>query len=312
MSRFINLEFDGESEGQSQPPKALVKDEVYYFAEARSAFENGEFEPALRHYSKVLEFNPENAAAWAGQVRMLIELGEFREAKVWADKALERFPDEAELLAAKAVALGRSGDLQAALAFSDAAIERAGRHTVCLAGARRRSAGARGAAGGLLFREGAVAGAAGLVHRLAGGADPLLLRAIRPGVKLLQQAAGMERRPFPALAGAWPVPAGAGTDSAARGNLLRPGAATQSAIARECQQACASPNCSGSAPGWTHEGLVSTVLLADEPPKLRSSSWPPPTNLMLPTCIWSPACRRPSASTARSSLPMKTRSPRAT
>lgn len=126
MSRFNNLEFENESDDQSFHPKATVKDENYYFAGARTAFENGNFESALRLYSKVLEFNPQNAPAWTGQVRMLIELGEFSEAKLWADKALERFPREPDLLAAKAVALGRSGDLQGALAFSDAAIEERG------------------------------------------------------------------------------------------------------------------------------------------------------------------------------------------
>jgi len=110
MSRFGNLELGGESEDQSQQvAPALVKDEAYYFAMARSAFENGDFEQALRNYSKVLEYNPQNAAAWTAQVRMLIELGEFREAKLWADKALERFPQWPELLAAKADAPGRAG-----------------------------------------------------------------------------------------------------------------------------------------------------------------------------------------------------------
>ena len=128
MSRFGNLELGGESEDQpaQQEQQPLSKDEAYYFGEARRAFENGDFEQALRYFSKVLEFNPENAAAWTAQVRMLIELEEFREAKLWADKALERFPQEPELLAAKAVALGRSGDLQGALAFSDASIEERG------------------------------------------------------------------------------------------------------------------------------------------------------------------------------------------
>ena len=127
MSRFVNLELGGESEDQPrQTQKELVKDEAYYLAEARAAFETGNFEQGLRFYSKVLEFNPKNATAWTGQVRMLIELGEFREAKLWADKALERFPNEPELLAAKAVALGRGGDLQGALAFSDARIEERG------------------------------------------------------------------------------------------------------------------------------------------------------------------------------------------
>jgi tetratricopeptide (TPR) repeat protein len=126
MSRFVNLEFGGDSEEESQGLKPLVKDEAHYVAEARTAFENGNFESGLRLYSKVLEFNPQNTTAWTGQVRMLIELGEYREAKLWADKALERFPHEPELLAAKAVALARLGSLKEALAFSDASIEERG------------------------------------------------------------------------------------------------------------------------------------------------------------------------------------------
>ncbi len=127
MSRFVNLEFDGGSEEQSLGgQQGVTLDEHYYLGEAQTAFENADFEKALRYFAKVLEFNPQNAAAWTAQVRMLIELAEYREAKIWADKALERFPHEPELLAAKAVALGRSGDLDTALAFSDASIEERG------------------------------------------------------------------------------------------------------------------------------------------------------------------------------------------
>ncbi len=127
MSRFGNLEFGDDHEVQAHgPARPALKGEGHFLDEARSAFENGNFESALRHYSKVLEFNPQNASAWTGQVRMLIELGEYREARLWADKALEHFPHEPELLAAKAVALGRSGDFQGALAFSDAAMEERG------------------------------------------------------------------------------------------------------------------------------------------------------------------------------------------
>jgi tetratricopeptide (TPR) repeat protein len=127
MSRFVNLELGGsEDESAFRSGAASQKDEAHYAAEALRAYENGDFEHGLRIYSKVLEFNPSNVSAWAGQVRMLIELEEFREAKLWADKALERFPNEPELLAAKAVALGRVGDLETALAFSDASIEERG------------------------------------------------------------------------------------------------------------------------------------------------------------------------------------------
>jgi len=126
MSRFSNLEFGSESEDPAHSSSGSLKGEAYYVAQARSAFENGEFESGLRLYSKVLEFNALNVSAWAGQVRMLIELGEFQEAKLWADKALERFSHESELLAAKAVALARLGDLEGALTFSDASIEERG------------------------------------------------------------------------------------------------------------------------------------------------------------------------------------------
>jgi tetratricopeptide (TPR) repeat protein len=132
MSRFHNLEFGEEFDGQLQSSPQpgnqhrLIKDEAHYQAQAQAAFESGQFEEALRHYAKVLEFNPANVSAWAGQVRMLIELNEFHEAKKWVDKALEKFPAEPELLAAKAVALARLGDLEAAIAYSDASIEERG------------------------------------------------------------------------------------------------------------------------------------------------------------------------------------------
>src|SRR5207249_7606979 len=131
MSRFNNLEFSEEFDGQLQHvqsggSKPAVKDEAHYLLQAQSAFVSGQFEEALRHYAKVLEYNPTNAVAWSGQVRMLIELNEFQEAKQWSDKALERFSNDPELLAAKAVALARLGDLKAALAYSDASLEERG------------------------------------------------------------------------------------------------------------------------------------------------------------------------------------------
>ncbi|MFO1475029.1 MAG: hypothetical protein U1F98_00075 [Verrucomicrobiota bacterium] len=126
MSRFGNLELEGEHEDRRPSPAPVVKDAAFYLEEARRSFERGEFEPALRHYSRVLEFDVSNPAAWTGQVRMLIELGEAHEARLWADKALERFPRDPELLAAKAVALGRDGDLDGALLISDASIQELG------------------------------------------------------------------------------------------------------------------------------------------------------------------------------------------
>ena len=63
----LNLEFDGESEDRFGREQIQVKDEAHYLVEARTAFEKGNFESALRLYSRVLEFNPQNAAAWTAQ-----------------------------------------------------------------------------------------------------------------------------------------------------------------------------------------------------------------------------------------------------
>jgi tetratricopeptide (TPR) repeat protein len=125
MSRFANLEFGSENEDESRR-QHTGHDEPRCLAEAQSAFEQADFEAALRAFAKALEFNPHSIMAWSGQVRALIELGEFSEAKLWADKALERFPEEPLLLAAKAVALARLGETDTAMSFSDAAVEARG------------------------------------------------------------------------------------------------------------------------------------------------------------------------------------------
>jgi tetratricopeptide (TPR) repeat protein len=127
MSRFVNLEFGGQA-GEQTPAEAqaMAKDEAFYQRQAQAAFEEADYQKALRAYAKILEFNPQNAAAWTAQVRMLLELDQCAEAQVWADQALERFPREADLLAAKAVTLARHNEMQSALAFSDAAVSENG------------------------------------------------------------------------------------------------------------------------------------------------------------------------------------------
>jgi tetratricopeptide (TPR) repeat protein len=125
MSRFSNLEFDGTGERLPSRPER-ERDDLRVLHEARIAFENAEFESALRLCSKAIEFNPHQSAAWAGQVRALIELGEYSEANLWADKALERFPGETEIIAAKGVALARLGQFDEALALSDISVQQSG------------------------------------------------------------------------------------------------------------------------------------------------------------------------------------------
>ena len=125
MSRFSNLEFGQDSDSDARSRQS-GGDATRCLGEAQEAFEQADFERALRLYAKAVEFAPLVIEPWSGQVRALIELGRHDEARRWADQALERFARAPELLAAKAVALGRGGDLEGAISFSDASIEEHG------------------------------------------------------------------------------------------------------------------------------------------------------------------------------------------
>jgi tetratricopeptide (TPR) repeat protein len=125
MDRFSQLEF-GEVSPERKPTFSgePIHDADYFYKEALKYWLAGDFEPALRNYSKVLEKDSTFFDAWVGQVLMLIEMGEYREALIWADKALELFPEHPELLALKAVANARDAKMEKAIAYSDNSISK--------------------------------------------------------------------------------------------------------------------------------------------------------------------------------------------
>jgi len=125
MGRFENLEIS------IKPKKKDIKyewgyDEVYYIKLAKDAQINGDFEAALRYYSRALSYKKDIEEAWVGQVICLIDLGEFDEAVVWADRGIEVIGNSPELLAVKAMALGRNGEIERALGYSEQAIKKKG------------------------------------------------------------------------------------------------------------------------------------------------------------------------------------------
>lgn len=124
MKRFSKLEFGDKSRKGKIPQGETVRDQDYFHDQAMRYWLAGDFECALRNYSRALEQNSAFYPGWLGQVLMLIELAEYPEAIVWADKALELFPDHPELLALKAVALARNGKMEKALAYSDNSISK--------------------------------------------------------------------------------------------------------------------------------------------------------------------------------------------
>ncbi len=126
MKRFSHLEFGDKSKDRPQRSAGSeqLRDEEYFHNEAERYRLAGDFEVALRNYSRALEQNSSFYPGWLGQVLMLIELGEYREADVWADKALEMFPEYPELLAVKAVACARDGKMEKAVRYSDNSVSK--------------------------------------------------------------------------------------------------------------------------------------------------------------------------------------------
>jgi tetratricopeptide (TPR) repeat protein len=122
MDRFSQLEFGEASPERKRIQGEPIRDAGYFYKEALRYWLAGDFEVALRNYSRALEKNSTFFDAWSGQVLMLIELDEYREAIVWVDKAMELFPEHPELLAVKAVACCRDCQIEKAIAYSDNSI----------------------------------------------------------------------------------------------------------------------------------------------------------------------------------------------
>lgn len=135
-NRFSNLELTPRTtpaiEGETTQKKSVGmfgeadRDAAYWLNQATHERRRGNYEPALRLYSRALELERQMVEGWVGQVRMLIALGEFPEADLWARKALELFRNHPDLLAGRAQALCRQGDTKQAMANSDAALAQPG------------------------------------------------------------------------------------------------------------------------------------------------------------------------------------------
>ena len=126
--RFDKLEFD-DSPQQERPQEAArgkEKDESHRLGLADQNRRCGNYENALRYYSRSLELDKAMVVAWVGQVQMLVHLTEYPQADLWSNKALELFPSHGDLMAGQAQAQCRMGDLQKAHALCDGALRQRG------------------------------------------------------------------------------------------------------------------------------------------------------------------------------------------
>jgi tetratricopeptide (TPR) repeat protein len=87
-------------------------------------FFQGEYEKALRFYSRALQMESTRQYPWIGQIYCLLQLRQLSEADLWIQRALELFPDDPALLSLRAVVLARKGMTKRAIGTSDYAMTR--------------------------------------------------------------------------------------------------------------------------------------------------------------------------------------------
>ena len=125
MARFDKLEFEATpTDPDERPARTRVgRDELTWLQQALEQRSCGQYESALRLYSRALEDDKSLVIAWLGQVQMLVMLDEAVEAELWSRKALELFPGNGDLMAGRAQALRRTGNKTTAMSLSDGSLQ---------------------------------------------------------------------------------------------------------------------------------------------------------------------------------------------
>jgi len=90
--------------------------------QAEQAYYVGDWDRALRLYSRALQLNASLVRPWVGQVYALLRKRQDGEAMTWVNRALERFPEDPSLLSVRGLVYAAKGMHQRALGSSDYAI----------------------------------------------------------------------------------------------------------------------------------------------------------------------------------------------
>lgn len=97
-------------------------DQGYYLAQGDELFFSGEYQKAMRAYSRAMEVDQTAVAPWTGQVLSLIKMKQHREAAMWAMRGVEIFPESGDLVSLQGYTLALTGSHQRAIACSDFAM----------------------------------------------------------------------------------------------------------------------------------------------------------------------------------------------
>ena len=119
-------------------------DYVHYVERGDEAFFGGQFDRAMRLYSRALQAESTQSRPWIGQVLSLLEQGQLREADAWSARALHQFPEDHDIISLRAVVYAHQGMDKRAMGSSDYAFTRgesvfgwiARGHTLLIAGSK--------------------------------------------------------------------------------------------------------------------------------------------------------------------------------
>lgn len=123
--RFKWLEFgDNDANARETPSRPgrepdTGKDEHWHLAAANRAFDDGDYDSALRNYSAAIGYRADMEEAWAGQTRAMVLFGQVHQSLTWGKKAVEKLPTSRLVASAMAYAMAHAGGAAEALKLSD-------------------------------------------------------------------------------------------------------------------------------------------------------------------------------------------------
>jgi len=109
---------------EQQPDTSADYDQGHYQAEGNKHFYSGDYQKAMRAYSRAMQVDHSAIEPWVGQILSLIKMKQYREAAMWSIRGTELFPEDARLASLQGLSLALTGARQRAIACSDFAMGR--------------------------------------------------------------------------------------------------------------------------------------------------------------------------------------------
>lgn len=122
-ARDVVVKPERKAEGKERPTTEAY-DFPYYIAQADGQFFHGEYEKALRLYSRALQLDNSQKYPWVGQIFCLLEMNQLKEADLWVARALQLFPEEPSLISLRAIIYAHKGMIRRAIGTSDYALSK--------------------------------------------------------------------------------------------------------------------------------------------------------------------------------------------